>query len=181
MSDAELPVDSLRDAVPFLRRPFTPSAVKFKVQATNKANTAALVVAYIDARLCAERLNAVVPHLWHDEYRQVDGGLLCRLTVDGVTRIDMGDGIGKAGFSDALKRAAVKFGVGVSLYAIPQQWANVDRGAARPIKGNTSLELTDQGNAAMRQQYERWLADAGVKGFGEPLDHGDRDTFEAAA
>ena len=29
--------------------------------------------------------------------------------------------------------------------------------------------------------YERWLADAGVKGFGEPLDHGDRDTFEAAA
>ena len=33
----------------------------------------------------------VVPHLWFDEYQPTDGGrLLCRLTVDGITRHDPG-------------------------------------------------------------------------------------------
>lgn len=175
----DFPLDSFKDAAPYLRRPFTRAAVKFKVQATfPKQNpTGGLIVAYIDARLAVERLNLVVPHLWFDEYQPVDGGrLLCRLTVDGITRHDIGEGYqGKGLYSDALKRAAVKFGVGVSLYAIPQTILNVSDGhlKARQQNGKMTLVLTPQGEARCRELYGAWLDTVGVRAFGEPLDHGD--------
>lgn len=173
----EFPVESFQSAAPHLRRPFTPAAVKFKVQATwPKDNpTGGLVVAYIDARLVVERLNLVCPHLWVDEYQPVQGGLLCRLTVDGLTRHDIGEGQGKGLFSDALKRAAVKFGVGVSLYAIPQSFISTEDGTAkakRTPKGAT-LELTPKADQQIRAAYAKWLDEHGRKAFGEPLDHGD--------
>jgi hypothetical protein len=72
MSD-EFPCDSFKAAARHLRRPFTPAAVRFKVQATwpKDKPTGGLIVAYIDARLVTERLNLVVPHLWADAYRPV--------------------------------------------------------------------------------------------------------------
>jgi hypothetical protein len=115
------PVDSFRDAAHHLRRPFTKHAVKFKVQATwpKERPTSGLIVAYIDARLAIERLNLVCPHLWHARYEATgQGRMWCHLTVDGITRPDVGEGDGKGLVSDALKRAAVHFGVGVSLYAV---------------------------------------------------------------
>lgn len=173
----EFPVESFASAAPHLRRPFTPAAVKFKVQATwPKDNpTGGLVVAYIDARLVVERLNLVCPHLWADFYEPANGGLLCRLTVDGITRTDIGEGQVKGLYSDALKRAAVKFGVGVSLYAIPQSFISTEDGTAkqkRTSKGLT-LELTPKGDQQIRAAYTRWLNEHGTKAFGEPLDHGD--------
>lgn len=163
---AAFPVDSFREAAVHLRRPFTPAAVKFKIQSTSKNGDKAMCVAFIDARLVVERLNLIVPHLWHDEYQPVQGGLLCRLTVDGITRHDIGDGQGKAGFSDALKRAAVKFGIGVPLYAIPRQWL--------PIRVGDKF-LSDDQDRLLRERYSAWLRAHGVKAFGEPLDHGDQD------
>lgn len=178
MSSPALPVDSYKDAAPLLRRPFTPAAVKFKVQATwPKGNpTGGLIVAYIDARLAVERLNLVCPHLWSERsYEAVPGGLLCSLTVDGLTRSDIGsDYVGKGLYSDALKRAAVKFGVGVSLYAIPKMMLNkgADMKEANSGKGPT-LALTEAGERKCRTIYAKWLTDQGQKAFGEPLDHGD--------
>jgi hypothetical protein len=175
--ETALPVDSFRDAAPHLRRPFTAAAVKFKVQATwpkqNPAN--GLVVAYIDARLAVERLNLVCPHLWIDEYQPIQGGLLCRLTIDGLTRHDIGEGVGKGLYSDALKRAAVKFGVGVSLYAIPQSFIGVADGSAKPKQSGNgpTLVLTDVGERIIRDRYRTWLALTGTQAFGDPLDHGD--------
>jgi hypothetical protein len=172
------PVDSFRDAAKHLRRPFTRAAVKFKVQATfPKANpTRGLIVAYIDARLAVERLNLVVPHLWFDEYQSVGNMLMCRLTVDGITRHDIGEGYqGKGLYSDALKRAAVKFGVGVSLYAIPQTFLNVSDGHLKEVgQGDRrSLVLTPNGESRCRDIYGLWLDSIGTQAFGEPLDHGD--------
>jgi hypothetical protein len=43
----------------------------------------------------------------------------------------------KAGFSDALKRAALKFGVGHYLYRLPSQWCDFD-----PHKGQFLRPLT---------------------------------------
>lgn len=176
-TDVATPVDSFREAAPLLRRPFTAAAVKFKVQATwPKENpTGGLVVAYIDARLAVERLNLVCPHLWIDEYQPIQGGLLCRLTIDGLTRHDIGEGVGKALYSDALKRAAVKFGVGVSLYAIPQSFIGVADGSAKAKRGakGPTLEMTDAGERIIRDRYQAWLTDIGVQAFGDPLDHGD--------
>jgi hypothetical protein len=158
------PIDSFRDAARELRRPFTTNAVKFKPQAKVPKNnpTRTLCVAYIDARLVVERLNLVVPHLWHDEYEPLGKHLICRLTVDGITRQDVGEGTGKALYSDALKRAAVKFGIGVSLYAVPQQWIN------EPVD-----YLSDAHVRTFRAAYGGWLDRAGRQAFGEPLDHGD--------
>lgn len=177
VADTVFPVDSFREAAPHLRRPFTAAAVKFKVQSTwpKDKPTGGLVVAYIDARLVVERLNLVCPHLWHDDYAPAPGGLMCMLTVDGITRRDVGDGVGKALFSDALKRAAVKFGVGVSLYAIPQSFIGTQDGSAKEKRSNKgpTLVLTDQGERTIRTRYAAWLKDVGIRSFGEPLDHGD--------
>lgn len=176
-SEATFPVDSFREAAIHLRRPFTAAAVKFKVQSTwPKDNpTGGLVVAYIDARLVVERLNLVCPHLWTDAYGPGSGGMQCSLTVDGITRHDIGEGTGKALYSDALKRAAVKFGVGVSLYAIPQSFIGTQDGSAKAKRSNKgpTLVLTDAGERNIRRGYAHWLETTGIQSFGRPLDHGD--------
>jgi hypothetical protein len=161
-----LPVETFKEAAPLLRRPFTPEAVRFKIQ------TGTLAVAYIDARLVAERLNMVCPQLWSDAYEQSAKGMVCHLTVDGITRTDYGDGyVGKGLFSDAFKRAAIKFGVGVSLYSIPSTW--LDDGH---IAKNGTINAA--GMTFLRGRYATWLTNIGKAAFGEPLDHGD--TAESA-
>ena len=63
-----------------LRRPFEPAAVRWKVQSVGDGY--GIVVAYIDARLVVERLNAVVGGEWSDEYRvHAQGVEECALTV----------------------------------------------------------------------------------------------------
>lgn len=178
-SPEQFPLDSFRDAARELRRPFTAEAVRFKVQANlgpKDAPTGGLVVCYIDARLVVERLNLIVPHRWSDAYEQFGNGLMwCHLTVDGITRSDVGEGQGKALVSDALKRAAVKFGVGVSLYATPSMFVKIADGHAKVV--NTSkgkaCALTPNGETRMRDTYSGWLDTKGIQAFGEPLDHGD--------
>jgi Rad52/22 family double-strand break repair protein len=190
-AEVGLPVDSLREAAPYLRRPFTPEAIKFKVQTVFSGASGCLVVAYIDARLVIERLNLVVPDMWHAHYERIDGTKLawCHLAITdredfratSVTRSDIGEGQGrsegqqvKAMISDALKRAAVHFGVGVSVYALPQITLNADQPHVRKkkmAKGDT-LVLTDHGHAKLREGYAKWLTEK-PHGFGEPLSHGD--------
>lgn len=172
------PLDTYKDAARHMRRPFTPAAVKFKVQAVwPKDNPASgLIVSYIDARLAVERLNLLVPHLWHDAYRPVGSGQMwCDLTVDGITRSDVGEGQAKGLVSDALKRAAVKFGIGVSLYAIPKMILSAGDNSLKQKKSREglTLELTPKGEHILRGMYEHWLDQHGRQAFGEPLDHGD--------
>lgn len=173
------PLDSFREAAPHLRRPFTPEAVRFKVQAAFPKGDPkrGLIVAYIDARLVVERLNLIVPHLWSDEYEPRERFMLCRLTVDGITRQDIGElkGVVKGLYSDALKRAAVKFGVGVSLYAIPKMILDISDGHVkqRDSREGKTLEMTPAGEKMVRSRYETWLHEQGIEKFGEPLDHGD--------
>lgn len=121
-----------------LAQPFDLSEIQLKVQATNKDRTRGMVVAYIDARAVIDRLDEVVgPEGWHDTYEVLtnttqDGvrlvEVLCRLTIGDVYKEDVGEGDSmKAAFSDALKRAAVKFGIGRYLYRLPKVWAELDQ------------------------------------------------------
>ena len=85
---------------------------------------------YITARTVMNRLDSVLgPENWEDSYVPGEKGVLCVLTItlpDGrkVTKADAGGHAGmqdegddeKSGFSDAFKRAAVKFGIGRVLY-----------------------------------------------------------------
>lgn len=123
-----------------LAAPFEASEVKFKPQSFNKEKTKAMACAYIDARLVMDRLDECVGvSNWQDKYTLMDGGnVMCSLTVrlgdEWITKTDVGgpseqpdDGDKcKAAFSDALKRAAVKFGIGRYLYRFPQQWLGWD-------------------------------------------------------
>lgn len=189
------PVESFKEAAPHLRRPFAPNAVRWKVQ------TGALVVPYVDARTVIERLNLVVPHLWSAEYtpwgERVDSNLLvCHLTIDGLTRSDIGKGpkneTQKGAYSDALKRAAVHFGVSVSLYAMNKVFLNVSKDGAKDAHGVPTLKKTDKSTEItpaletwLRQTYGKWLETDRGKHFGDALDHGDSpdaigDPVEAA-
>lgn len=121
-----------------LADPFDPREVKFKPQAVK--NNRALAIAYVDVRLIEDRLDEVLgAENWMDEYELLaDGSVMCRLRVSlggqWVTKADVGspseqpdsgDRL-KAAFSDALKRAAVKFGIGRYLYRLPAQWVEYD-------------------------------------------------------
>src|SRR5688572_20459963 len=128
-------VKTLTDA---LANPFHPKDVKFKPQMVK--NNRALALAYVDARVIQDRLDDVLGvEGWQDDYQILDdGSVVCRLRLrlgdEWVTKMDVGgpseqpDGGDrmKAAFSDALKRAAVKFGVGRYLYRLPSQWADYD-------------------------------------------------------
>src|SRR5215204_3293310 len=128
----------LRSITEALSRPFEPREVKFKPQMVK--NNRALAMAYIDARLIQDRLDEVVGvENWEDAYKILpDGSVMCRLRVKlgdrWITKTDVGSpseqpDLGdrlKAAFSDALKRAAVKFGIGRYLYRLPAQWVDYD-------------------------------------------------------
>src|ERR1700734_3166990 len=180
----ELPVDSLRGALPYLRRPFTETAVKFKIQSawSKPDSKGAIVVSYIDARLVTEHLNHIAGEAWSEDFcDEKPGSITCLLTVFGVTRRDVGEASGiavqKALRSDALKRAAVKFGVGVSVYAVPVLMLNPADGL-RPVKvsGKDSFALTDKGQKLCRERYKTWLTEKGIPAFGEPLDRSEEHT-----
>jgi hypothetical protein len=165
-----------------LRRPFPPEAIRFKGQSANRERSKALVVPYIDARLVIERLNHVVGGGWEPTYEPLGKSLWCHLTVAGTTRPDIGTGYeGKGLVSDALKRAAVLFGIGVSVYASPSIWLTAtggDKGVTLVVTGQgeqskvKGIYLTDNGESLARQRYRTWLEEGGIAEFGEPLGHG---------
>jgi hypothetical protein len=123
-----------------LKRPFKLSQLGWKAQAVSKDQTKALAVAFIDARDVMNRLDEAVGIAgWRDSYSvQPDGSVLCRLELclggEWVGKEDVGGQSeqpdegdrAKAAVSDALKRAAVKWGVGRYLYYLDQKWVAYD-------------------------------------------------------
>jgi hypothetical protein len=130
--------------------PFKPAQLGWKPQVVQ--GTRCLAVPHLDARDVMNRLDqAVGIGGWRDEYDVLPSGAVdCRLSVrlDGewVTKSDAGapsdqpdegDRV-KAAFSDALKRAAVKWGVGRYLYYLPRAWTDYDS-QVRAIKAPPPL------------------------------------------
>ncbi len=123
-----------------LAEPFRPEQVRWKPQVVTDAGKA-LAVPYVDPRVVTERLDQVVGGDWsfHWEPLGVQGDRLVvksSLTIKGVTREDVGEHVlsdreqadpWKSAVSDALKRAAVHFGVGRYLYWLEAVWCSYDR------------------------------------------------------
>jgi len=83
------------------------------------------VLSYITSRVVMNRLDRVVgPNNWRDEYTETSRGVVCTLyiRIDGewVGKSDIGVDSNveedKGAYSDAMKRAAVKWGIGRELY-----------------------------------------------------------------
>ncbi len=121
-----------------LTAPFPADAIHFKPLSV-KGNRA-LAAAYLDARAIMQRLDSVFGvGGWKDAYQLVAGGsVVCTLSVkvegEWIDKTDVGspseqpdDGDKlKAAFSDALKRAAIKLGIGRYLYRLPRIWVDYD-------------------------------------------------------
>jgi hypothetical protein len=121
-----------------LATPFEATEVKFKPQTVS--GNRALAVPFVDARVIQDRLDEVLGVMgWQDSYECLpDGAVVCRLRIrlgaEWITKEDVGGQSEqpdegdrrKAAFSDALKRAAVKFGIGRYLYRQKPQWVDYD-------------------------------------------------------
>ncbi len=129
--------------------PFDMSEVRFKPVLVSDRR--ALAPPYVDARVICDRLDTVLGVTeWQDSYRVLpDGSVMCRLRlriserwicksdVGGQSeQPDSGDRM-KAAFSDALKRAAVKYEVGRYLYRLPSQWCDYDPGKRQLVRTPT--------------------------------------------
>jgi hypothetical protein len=141
------PAQTHAEAIELFRRPFAPGAIGFRAMTKVTYNGVpyggAQVAAFLGAQSVVQRLNAVVPGRWRQEFSplatelQAAGGqrklyLACRLIVtlpivDGgpevsavyedVGKMDAGSFAGlKALYSDARKRAGVAAGIGAYLY-----------------------------------------------------------------
>jgi hypothetical protein len=101
----------------------------------------ALALAYINTRAVMDRLDDVLgPDSWEDRYEVLASGdvvctLRCRVGERWVSKSDVGgpseqpnsgDRM-KSAFSDAFKRAAVKFGIGRYIGRLPRYWVGYDQ------------------------------------------------------
>lgn len=137
-----------------LAEPFPIDQVGFKPAGKPTASNRVCVVAYIDARDVMDRLDQVVgAENWKAEPVWHEGGLVeCRLSIrvngEWIAKTDVGGESeqpdphdkAKAAVSDALKRAAVHWGIGRYLYRLDDMWVDWDADKRRP-KGKPQLPV----------------------------------------
>ena len=123
-----------------LTQPFPPKDVEWRVQVTGKNGNGAwaMLLPYVTNRAIMNRLDEVVgPENWKNEFRPgATGGMMCGLSIripvcrpgrndEWVTKWDGAQETAvepiKGGFSDAMKRAAVQWGIGRYLYYLDFQ------------------------------------------------------------
>ncbi len=142
----------LAKVLEFLAAAFPPEEVDFKVQSFSKDRKRGLAVPYVDARTVQSRLDEAVRagllRDWEPSFRILEArppegekeayyAVECVLTLRGqegeYRRADVGEGDSlKAAYSDALKRAAVHFGVARYLYGTAKEWVDLKEGGAIP-------------------------------------------------
>jgi hypothetical protein len=125
-----------------LRDPFAPGDIEWRVQTAGEKNGKpwARVLAYVTNRAIMERFDEVVgPENWQNVFKEGPaGGVVCGLavrvqradgTADWVTKWDGAENSDvepvKGGLSNAMKRAAVQWGIGRYLYDLEEGWAQV--------------------------------------------------------
>jgi len=115
-----------------LAEEFPRGAVHWRAQTLTRNGEKALALAYLDARDVMDRLDEVCgPEHWQSEFEETaKGRVICRIGIkiesdwvwksDGAGNTDVeGE---KGGISDALKRAAVHWGIGRYLYRTKAPW-----------------------------------------------------------
>ena len=124
------------------------------------------MLVYIDSRDVQDRLDEVCAGLWSCDFKEVNGRIVCNLTIGKVTR---SDGAGdtdfeaeKGGLSDAFKRAAVMFGVGRYLYNAKNfntwvEYGKDDNDYTIVEKAKEVLKPVAQQLGIPVQTYEYWL------------------------
>lgn len=148
-------VKTLAQITEELRKPFPASKIRWRIGALMQNKTKARLLAYIDARDVMERLDEVLGIAgWEDYYEDTkagkETGVQCHLTLtlpvdtenkwaNVVTKCDAAASTNiedlKGSYSDAFKRAAVKFGIGRDLYDL--------KAPIVPVKDGKYFEKSD--------------------------------------
>jgi hypothetical protein len=134
-----------------LHAPFPATEIEWRVGSTTKDKTRGLALAYLTARHVMERLDEVCgPENWQDRYEFHGSRTVCYLSIKiGDQWVTKADGAGdsdveaeKGAISDALKRAAVKWGIGRYLYSLASPWVELEaHGNSVKIKASEYAKL----------------------------------------
>jgi hypothetical protein len=145
-----------------LSQPFDSKTIGIKVNSFSKDRTKAMLVCYLQHTDVYGRLDSVDPDWSCETTWEMTRGehvyVQVKLTVKGVSRENVGDGEDhKSATSDALKRAAMLFGIGRYLYDAETVWVpyndQTDRFKTYTLadyeaalrKGQSKLPTSDQG------------------------------------
>lgn len=138
-----------------LSEPFPPTDIEWRIgqSGVKEGKPWATCLAYLTNRAIMERLDAVVgPANWRNELKEWaigSPGVLCGLSIkigdEWVTKWDGADQPDtepvKGGFSNAMKRAAVLWGIGRYLYDLPPGFAQISpTGRHYQAKGKAKRE-----------------------------------------
>lgn len=114
------------DLLKKLKEPLKIEEVDFRLQSINNGGYAT-ILAYKDARVDMNRLDAVFGSNWQKDYKTIDGNLYCGVAIkvgdEWLWRWDVGtesfSDKEKGQASDAFKRACFNWGIGRELYNYP--------------------------------------------------------------
>jgi hypothetical protein len=118
-----------------LQAPFPAQEIEWRVGSTTADKKSGLALAYLTARHVMDRLDDVCgPARWQDRYEFHGARTVCYLSIlIGDEWVTKADGAGdsdveaeKGAISDALKRAAVKWGIGRYLYLLGNTWVTIE-------------------------------------------------------
>lgn len=168
------------------------------------AGNRALAIPYLNARAVQDCLDDVLGiDGWEDSYEVLpDGSVVCTLRVRigerWLSKVDVGGPSEqpdegdrrKAAFSDALKRAAVKFGIGRYLYGLGKVWADFDPAKKQFVKppqlpasalpaAKPTPPPPASGFKARLEQFDARLAAAGLARAGECYRRVQQDAAKA--
>ena len=173
-----------------LAEPFEPFDVEWRIAQAGKRNGKvwARILAYITNRAVMHRLDEVCgPANWRNEYQPAPTGgkgVLCGLSIrvngEWVTKWDGAENTDveatKGGLSDAMKRAAVQWGIGRYLYELGESWANiVEQGGAynSRVKVDDKQEWISWNPPELKGRFlpENWQPKNGTAGNGSTNGH----------
>jgi hypothetical protein len=129
--------ETAQDLFDALSAPFASEEIEWRVGSTTQAKDKGMALAYLNARAVMDRLDSVCgPENWQCNYSPAPGvAIICNIGV----RVPAGDWIWKADgagatdvegekgmLSDALKRSAVRWGIGRYLYELDSPWVALE-------------------------------------------------------
>lgn len=150
--------------------PFAPEEIDWRVGSTSQDKTKGMALAYLDARAVMDRLDSVCgPDAWQCNYvvsgplavcnigmKMPEGEWIWKADGAGASDIEAEKGM----LSDALKRAAVRWGVGRYLYQMDSPWVALEA-------AGRSYRIPDGERKKLDEVHERA---AQKVGWGGPTD-----------
>lgn len=147
--------ETAQDLFDALSAPFPTETIDWRVGSTTADKSKGMALAYIDARAVMDRLDTISgPDGWANNYTfGPNGSVVCNLGIKMPSGewLWKADGAGqtdyeaeKGALSDALKRAAVRWGVGRYLYDMASPWVLIEpMGKSFRIKDSEKSKLDE--------------------------------------